>query len=205
MSDDVKGLREARVAATEARIITAARDLFVRTGYHATTLAQIADAAGVGHRTVYLRFGTKAALLKRATDVAVAGDAEPVDVAGRDWFQDALGAPTVDGRIAALARGTADLMRRAGDLLDVVQQAQAAEPLLAEAFQAGREATREHMRVFVGRAIADGLLPHVTDPEWLMETVALVNHAETYLLLRRTTTVDYHAWLTATLRHLLAT
>ncbi|MFD1051538.1 TetR family transcriptional regulator, partial [Kibdelosporangium lantanae] len=43
MSDDVKGLREARVAATEARIITAARDLFVRTGYHATTLAQIAD------------------------------------------------------------------------------------------------------------------------------------------------------------------
>ena len=65
MSDGVKGLREARVAATEEQILAAARELFVRNGYHATTLTEVADAAGVGHRTVYLRFGTKAALLKR--------------------------------------------------------------------------------------------------------------------------------------------
>ncbi|HJQ47566.1 MAG TPA: helix-turn-helix domain-containing protein [Amycolatopsis sp.] len=207
MNDGVKGLREARVAETEGKIIAAARDLFVRNGYHATTLAGIADAAAVGHRTVYLRFGTKAALLKRVTDIAVAGDPEPLDVTHRDWFQAAFTGDTLDARIAALARGTADLMQRAGDLFEVVQQAQAAEPLLSEASQAGREATREHLHTFVRQAIADGLVPPPADPDWLAETVALVGHADTYLLLRRTTGwagEDYHSWLTKTLHHLFA-
>lgn len=209
MSDDVKGLREAKVAQTEQRILTAARELFVRNGYHATTLTQVADAAGVAHRTVYLRFGTKAALLKRVTDIAVAGDAGPLDVAHRDWFHTALTAPTLEDRIDALALGTAELMHRAGDLFEVVQQAQPAEPLLAEAFQAGREATREHLHTFVRQAIADGLVGHrAIDVEWLQETAALVSHADTYLLLRRTThwtTSDYRTWLATTLHRLFQT
>jgi len=208
MSDGVKGLREARVAATEERILTAARDLFVRKGYHATTLTAVADAAGVGHRTVYLRFGTKSALLKRVTDLAVAGDTRPLDVARRDWFQTALSAPTLEDRIDALARGTAELMHRAGDLFEVVQQAQPVEPPLAEAFPAGREATRDHLHTFVRQAIADGLVHHAIDVEWLQETTALLCHADTYVLLRHTThwsIGDYHTWLATTLRHLFQT
>ncbi|WP_166459362.1 TetR/AcrR family transcriptional regulator [Amycolatopsis pithecellobii] len=207
MSEGVKRPHEARVAATEERILAAARELFVRHGYHATTLTEVADTAGVGHRTVYLRFGTKAALLKRVTDVAVAGDADPVDVAHRDWFRTALTAPTLEKRIAALARGTADVMERAGDLFEVVQQAQATEPLLAGAFRAGRQATREQLHTFVRQAVADGLARRPTDRTWLQETVALAGQADTYLLLRRTTgwtTRDYRRWLTTTLRHLLA-
>src|SRR6201987_610529 len=110
MRDDVKGLRAARVADTEERILAAARALFLRDGYAATTLAAVADQARVGHRTVYVRFGTKAALLKRVVDVAVAGDTRPVDVVSRDWFQTALTAPTLEERIAASARGSAALM-----------------------------------------------------------------------------------------------
>lgn len=204
MNEGVKGLRAARVAETEERILAAARELFVRKGYHATTLTAVADAAGVGHRTVYLRFGSKAALLKRVTDVAVAGDTDPVEVADRDWFEPALTAATLDERIDALAHGTAELMRRAGDLFDVVQQAQAAEPLLAEAFQAGREATREHLHAVVRHAVADGLAGRLADQAWLRETVALLGQAETYLLMRRTvgwTVEDYHDWLRATLHH----
>ncbi|HEX5118184.1 MAG TPA: helix-turn-helix domain-containing protein [Pseudonocardiaceae bacterium] len=207
MSDDVKGLREARVAATEERILTGARNLFVRKGYHATTLTEVADEAGVGHRTVYLRFGTKAALLKRVTDIAVAGDAGPSDVAHRDWFHTALSAPTLDERIDALTSGTTELMRRAGDLFEAVQQAQPAEPLLADAFQAGREATRHNLHTFIDRAVTDGLVDrHAVDVAWLRETVTLVCHADTYILLRRTThweIRDYHTWLTTTLHRLL--
>jgi AcrR family transcriptional regulator len=205
MNDGVKGLRQARVAATEERILAAARELFVRKGYPATTLTEVADLAGVGHRTVYLRFGTKAALLKRVTDLAVAADDQPVEVARRSWFQAALTAPTLEERIDVLARGIGELMGRAGALFEVVLQAQAAEPLLAEAFQAGREATREQLRTFVRRAVDDGLAAGVTDAAWLGETAALVSHAETYLLGRRTLqwTVDgYRAWLGTTLRRL---
>jgi len=206
MEDVVKGLREARVAETEERILAAARREFVRNGYRAATLAMVADAAGVGHRTVYVRFGTKAALLKRVADVAVAGDTQHIDLAHRDWFQTALSAPTLDERIDALARGIADLMERAGDLLEVVQQAQLVEPLLADATQAGRQATRENLHAFVRQAVTDGLVPQRGDIEWLQETAALAAHAETYLLLRRTTgwsTGKYRAWLTTTMHHLL--
>jgi AcrR family transcriptional regulator len=54
----VNGRQAARVSATESRIVAAARDLFVERGYAGTTLADVADAAEVAARTVYLRFGT---------------------------------------------------------------------------------------------------------------------------------------------------
>src|SRR4051812_49676602 len=119
MSDPVnprpKDLRAARIADTEERIVAAARELFVRDGYAATTLAAVADAARVGHRTLYVRFGTKAELLKRVIDVAIAGDAERIDVPHRDWYQAALTAATLDERIELMSSGSAGLLARAGD------------------------------------------------------------------------------------------
>ncbi len=202
----VKGLRAAKVAETQERILDAARALFVRDGYHATTLTAVADRAGVGHRTVYVRFGTKAALLQKAVDVAVAGDAAQLTVGEREWFQRALTGRPLAERVDALVAGTADLMERAGDLFEVALQAQASEPELAEAFRAGRAATRELLRRFVRTARADGLLAEVTDPVWQEETVALSGQAETYLLLRRTTGwkhEQYRDWLRRTLEEVL--
>lgn len=203
----VKGLRAAKVAETQERILDAARALFVRDGYHATTLTAVADRAGVGHRTVYVRFGTKAALLQKAVDLAVAGDAAQIAVGEREWFQRALTGRALADRVDALVAGTADLMARAGDLFEVALQAQASEPELAEAFRAGRAATRELLHRFVRTARADGLLAEVADPAWQEETVALSGQAETYLLLRRTTGwthEQYSDWLRRTLVEVLA-
>src|SRR5919109_333620 len=94
------GLRAARVLANEERILRAAHRLFVRDGYQATTLTAVADAAGVAHRTVYVRFGTKASLLKRVVDVALVGDLAPIDVVGREWYRAATTAPTLEARIS---------------------------------------------------------------------------------------------------------
>ncbi len=118
------------------------------------------------------RVGEQRALLKRLTDIAVSGDTRPVDIADRDWFHTALSASTLQERIESLARGTAELMDRARDLFEVVQQAQPSEPLLAEAFRAGREATRRHLHTFVRQDIADGLVGHGVDGQWLQETTA---------------------------------
>jgi AcrR family transcriptional regulator len=110
MSKDVKqksltapDLRAKRVARTEAQLIEAASVLFCDQGYVATTLAQIAERAGVAARTVYVRFGTKAALFSRVIDQALVGDAEPVDVAHRPRAHDAMTADTLAERIEALA------------------------------------------------------------------------------------------------------
>lgn len=52
-----------RTQRTRARLLAAALDLFARQGYEATTVAQIAAAAGVTEMTFYRHFGTKDQLL----------------------------------------------------------------------------------------------------------------------------------------------
>src|SRR5258707_14110430 len=86
-------LRQAQTALTEQRIIAAATDLFLTDGYVATPLEAVAKRAQIGARTVYVRFGTKAALFKRVVDVAIVADTHPVDVLGPDSMQGALTAP----------------------------------------------------------------------------------------------------------------
>src|ERR1700748_3075075 len=94
-------LRQAQTALTEQRIVAAATELFLADGYGATTLEAGARRARVAARTVYVRFGTKAALFKRVVDVAIVGDTLPLDVLSRDWAEAALTAPTAAERCAA--------------------------------------------------------------------------------------------------------
>ncbi len=209
MTDAVKppGLRATRVLENEERILRAAHALFVRNGYQATTLTAVADAAGVAHRTVYVRFGTKAALLKRVIDMAVVGDLAPIDVVSREWYRTATTAPTLQERIAAFAEGSARLVTSAADVIAVARQAEPTEPLLAEAAHAGRAATRDANRTFWTRARDDALLPTGCDLTWLADTTSLLAHAETYLLMRETLQVtpqQYQDWLAATWHRLAA-
>jgi AcrR family transcriptional regulator len=57
------GRREANKQATRAALSLAAERLFAEHGFEATTVAQIADAAGVGERTFYRYFDNKQDLL----------------------------------------------------------------------------------------------------------------------------------------------
>jgi AcrR family transcriptional regulator len=200
-------LRQAQVAHTEQRILAAATGLFLEGGYLATTLEAVARRAQVGARTVYLRFGTKAALFKRVIDVAIVGDTEPVDVLGRDWMQAALTAPTAAERIAASAAASRQIMQRTGGLFAVAQQAAAVEPLIAGFWQQGREQTRHTFAVFWTRMAEDGLLAPGADLTWLTDTTSVLAAAETYLLITRTTGWDldaYERWLIRTFSQLIA-
>lgn len=194
-------LRQAQVAHTEQRILAAATELFLAHGYLATTLESVARRAQVGARTVYVRFGTKAALFKRVIDVAIVGDTEPVDVLGRDWMQAALTAPTAAGRIAASAAAGRQIMERTGALFAVAQQAAAVEPLIAGFWQQGREQARHVQTIFWNRMAEDGLLDPAIDLTWLIDTSNILAAAETYLLITRITGWDldaYERWLVHT-------
>ncbi|WP_377640517.1 TetR family transcriptional regulator [Oryzobacter terrae] len=76
-------VRSEQADATRSRVVAVADALFRADGYAATSVAAVARAAGVSSQTVYNVFGTKAALLKAAYDVAVVGDDEPVPLAER--------------------------------------------------------------------------------------------------------------------------
>jgi AcrR family transcriptional regulator len=77
-------LRQEHARATQHRIVEAARALFVEQGYGATTIAAVAERAGVSVPTVYKSFATKGTLAERAyptgddtTMLAAADDDEP--------------------------------------------------------------------------------------------------------------------------------
>ena len=200
-------LRQAQIRQTEDRIIAAATELFLAEGYVATTLEVIARRAQVGARTVYVRFGTKAALFKRVVDVAIVGDTLPIDVLSRDWAQAAVTAPTAAERIAAGAAIGRQIMERTGALFAVAQQAAAVEPLIAGFWQQGREQSRHAQAVFWSRMAEDGLLDPGVDLAWVIDTASILGSAETYLVITRMLGWDldeYENWLVTTTARLSA-
>jgi AcrR family transcriptional regulator len=80
-------LRDEQARATRRLIVDAGAELFVARGYASTTIDAIAEAAGVGRKTVFTSVGGKAAVLKLAFDWALAGDDEPVAIADRPEVQ----------------------------------------------------------------------------------------------------------------------
>lgn len=194
--------RRRQIERTEQHIVDAATRLFIDRGYPGTTLGDVAGAAGVGERTVYVRFGSKAALFKRVVDVAVVGDAEPVDVLGRPDTRTALTAPTLDERITAMAEGGRSIMERTGALFAVAQQAAAVEPLIAEYWQQGREGTRQVNAAVWQKIAEDGLIDPAADLDRIIDTASVLGAAETYLLVTRMLgwSLDtYETWLRDTL------
>ncbi len=118
---------------TEAKIAEAATELFCTLGYVDTTMASIAAAAGVSVQTLYLRHGSKAAILSAALDVAIAGDAEPVALTERseDFFVRALAEPDAARAVATWAHGARCISDRTHGLYDVIRSA-SADPEVAE-------------------------------------------------------------------------
>jgi AcrR family transcriptional regulator len=210
MAVDVKSepspdLRANRISRTEAAVVAAARDLFLSQGYVATTLAQVAEQAGVATRTVFVRFGTKAALFRRVIDRALDGEHEPAPVAQRPRMQEAMTAAALPDRIDAFVDVAAGIWQRAGGLFEVAAQAEGLEPEIAQAFRAGRRATANLATAFWRRAAADGLLPDQADVKLLGVTTDVLTSADTIVHLRRTRTWsprDYRRWLTFCLRSL---
>ena len=76
-------LRAAQAETTRTAVISAASRLFADQGYAATSIEEIADAAGVSRATVFTSVGGKGALLKTALDVAIVGDDEPISLPDR--------------------------------------------------------------------------------------------------------------------------
>lgn len=197
MDHAVKPQTSARVEATEARIVAAATRLFVTDGYHGTTMSDVARAAGVSDRTIYVRFATKAELLRRAIDVAVVGDTRKVGLSQREWAVAAMSAPTLEERLRADASGSTSLFARLAPLVAVAAQVESEEPAIAESARTGRDGTLAFQHQFWTNLRADGLMNLDSDLDWVTATAGLVGTSEVYLNMTRTTTwtsEDYERW-----------
>jgi len=95
-----------------AAILATGRGPFLERGYTATTIDEIAAAAGVSKLTVFTAVGNKAQLLKAARDVAMAGDDGPAPVARRPSVERARDAQTAAEALRLVAAHITSLSGR---------------------------------------------------------------------------------------------
>jgi AcrR family transcriptional regulator len=149
MSDVKPSSRKERASATRGRILAAAYALFSERGYAATTMPDVATAAGVAVQTVYFVFHTKAALLEQvyATAVLTPADVRPLD---SDWFRDALAHPDPRRSLEIMLTGVLSVAARLAPLAATMESADdQVRALLAEKEALRRQLHRtfvEHLR-----------------------------------------------------------
>lgn len=137
-----------RSVETESRIAEGATRLFCTAGYANTTMAAIAEAAGVSVQTLYLRHGSKAAILSAALDVAIVGDTDPVAVLEREdnFYARALAASDAAKAIGIWVEGVRQICDRTHGLYAVIRSA-ASDPEVAAVLEQNRTGRLDGHRV----------------------------------------------------------
>ena len=199
-------IRSADAAATRTAIRDAGATLFVRQGFAATSMRQIASEAGVGERTVYAVFNSKFDLYHHALDVATVGDEEQIAVRDRPEMIDPLTDPDPARAVAAVVAYGVDLLERAGDLIWVGVEAAGADAAMRELSEAGRRETHQVMLRFTTRLAELGALRPGLDAAQAADILHAMTSPHTFHLLRRDaawSADQYRAWITeATAREL---
>ena len=188
-------LRAERAEVTRRRIAAAARLLFARDGYAATTLRAIAAEAGVAIQTVYAVYGSKAGIARTLRDLAV--DQPEAGAA----FTDALGQGSPGESVDLFARSIRLRWELAGDIVAVLDDAARADAGLRPEVELALAARRQGVTVFARTLFERHGLP--VDP---VRTTAILLaltlpevHAE--LVDAQGWTEDaYESWLAASMR-----
>ncbi|MFC4692813.1 MULTISPECIES: TetR/AcrR family transcriptional regulator [Geodermatophilus] len=147
-------LRQEQARRTRAQVLDAATRCFVERGYAATTMRDVAAAAGVSVPTVFAQ-GGKAALLLACVDRALVGSDEDRTVRELDPFAQLLAAPDRAGRLAALRRLVLETAPGARPMQDVFAAAAAADPDVRPAYEEYERRRRADTAVLLGPFASD--------------------------------------------------
>src|SRR5437899_1661607 len=108
--------RRAAAAATRSQILRSARELFIARGYAATTMAAIADHAGVSPDTLYAVIGTKSVLFRELVETALSGTDDVIPGEQRDYVQQMRASAGIHQKLAMYAHAVTLIQQRLAPL-----------------------------------------------------------------------------------------
>ena len=196
--------RETASQQRHADVLAAARALFLERGYARTTMAAVAERAGVAVDTVYELVGRKTALFRLLIETAISGQAHAVPAEQRDYVLQMQAEPTAAGKLRIYAQVLPALLGRLAPLVSVTQEAGSAEPQLADLWHEIAERRAANMRRFAASLYETGEL--AVSVEAAADVIWATNSPEFYLLLvtqRSWTPEQYGDWLATTWQRLL--
>ena len=147
--------RQRQALATQTLILDAARALFLRQGYVATTIDAIAAEAGVGVSTVYAIFRSKRGIL------AAIREAWHQESGQREIYQHAMRERDPRARVALAAHATRRQWETSGDMMRIYQAAANADPDAAEELAKAMQGRRANLIGFI-EEMSPSLRPQIT-------------------------------------------
>lgn len=190
--------RRTRSAETRARVLDAARELFVADGYGATTVADIASAAEVHVDTVYRLVGRKASILRELVEASLSGTGATVVAEERDYVKALTAEPDPVQKLAIYARAVRQIHGRLAPLLPALVEAAANEPEASDLWTGISRRRAANMRKLVADLEAAGGLRAGLDPQDAADTIWATNSPEVHALMvgeRGWSPDAYEAWL----------
>lgn len=115
-------LRADQAEQTRRRILASAFRLFAERGYAGTTIAAVAEDAGVSPETIYLSLGGKRGLLEGAIEVAITG-AEDGATQEHTWWTAVAELPGVPERLEKMVDYSCRILARTRPLHAVIRGA----------------------------------------------------------------------------------
>lgn len=181
MTPYVSPLREAQAAQTRARILDAASDMFGQHGFTGTSLAKIAERAGVSVETVKLA-GSKGALLLAAFDQAFAGKELPGTIHESDIGDELRALPPAQ-MLPQWVAFVADANARVARLWPRVLDAAAGDADVAERLRRLQDSRAKDMRAAIGFLRDVGRVESTLPDDELADSLSYVLAPEGYVRL----------------------
>jgi AcrR family transcriptional regulator len=189
--------RREQAEATRKEILDAAEKLFLKDGYVATSMAAIADEAGVALKTVYLAFETKSGLLRALWHRNLRGGREDVPVGEQQWFLEVLEEPDPAKALRLNARNSRVVKTRIAALGAVVLSAAAADPEIDALSKRIWSQFYDNQHEVIKALHKRGALKPGLSTDRAADILWTLNHPRTYLLFleRGWTPKEYESWL----------
>lgn len=197
--------RTAQSQDTKQRILEAARQLLMAKGYRATTVAQVARAAGVHHDTIYALVGRKPEILRELIEMAISGADGPVAPEEREYVQRMLAEPDPRQKLAIYASAIRAIQTRMAPLLNALRDASSTEPEAEQVWKAISERRAANMRRLVAD-LGEGVLRPGLSDDIAADIIWATASSEVFLLMtteRRWPLEHYEDWLSDTWCRLL--
>ena len=160
-------------------MLDAAIACFTSYGYAGTTMAAIAEEAGVAVQTLYFTFHTKAELLQETFDRAVLGDGAPVPPSETQWYKAMEAEPSIAGAFGHLVSGVTEILERVAPLRSVFEAA-AGEDGVAQVWERGEHLRQQGYRSIIGILANKQSLSDAHDPESATDVLMVLLGPDTF-------------------------
>lgn len=190
--------RQQQARESRRAVLASAQALFLARGFAATTMADVAAAAGVSVQNVYKVFNTKVGLAKAVFDVAIAGDDDAVPMVERATLMKVRTERDPRRKLAYYGEHLATVAPRHVPFQLVILDAAASDSDAARVWEELQAERLRGMTMFARTLHSEGHLRDGVSATEARDVLWTYNSAELYRLLvieRRWSATRYGRWV----------